>query len=295
MTFRLIIAAGKDFTDYQLFSERLDYYLQSKTDVELLTGFCKSSDQLAELYAAAKGHTVKPFPPGFKGITPMIAYADAAVVFYDGHSSGCGKLIRECTVPVKVVKYRPHIKVGEDVLQLPVGKEKKTTKRTPSDPGWKIRYQQSHEKWFAQEYPATYKDGHYCEPKYPDVSKANGLTTAIINYATWEGHYGNRINVIGRQIGGIVKTESGGTFDDRRWIPSSTKKGTSDINMVLFKQPVSVEIKIGRDTQKPEQVKQQRKIERAGGRYFIIKTIDQWYALYDRLATEVRGEQQGLF
>lgn len=35
--------------------------------------------------------------------------------------------------------------------------------------------------------------------------------------------------------------------------------------------------------------------ERAGGRYFIIKTIDEWFALYDRLASEVRGEQGALF
>lgn len=293
--FRIIIAAGKDFTDYSLFSERLDYYLQSKTDVELLTGFCKSSDQLAELYAGAKGHTLKPFPPGFKGITPMMAYADAAVVFYDGHSSGCGKLIRECTVPVKVVNYRPHIKVGEDVLELPEPKKRKATKRTPTDPGWKIRYQQSHEKWFAQEYPATYKDGHYCPPKYYDVATSGGLTNTIINFATWEGHYGNRINVMGRKIGGIVKTESGATFDDTRWIKSSTKKGTEDIDMILFTRPTKIEIKIGPDTQKHKQREQQRKIERAGGRYFIIKTIEEWYALYDRLASEVRGEQQGLF
>lgn len=285
--FRLIIAAGKDFTDYQLFSERLDYYLQSKTDVELLTGFCKSSDQLAELYAAAKGHTVKPFPPGFKGITPMMAYADAAVVFYDGHTSGCGKLIRECTVPVKVVKY------SSQKPDKPPAQPKSPKPKT--DNSWKERYQQAHEKWFAQEYPATYKDGHYCQPKYYDVNTSGGLTNVIINFATWEGHYGNRINVMGRKIGGITTTESGAKFDDTRWIKSSTKKGTEDIDMILFTRPIKIEIKIGRDSQKHKQREQQRKVERAGGRYFIIKTIDEWFALYDRLASEVRGEQGALF
>lgn len=287
MTFRLIIAAGKDFTDYQLFSERLDYYLQSKTDVELCTGFCKSSDQLAELYAGAKGHTVKPFPPGFKGITPMMAYADAAVVFYDGHSSGCGKLIRECTVPVKVVRYRPHIKVGEDVLQLPEPKKKKTP-RPPGDNAWKDRYKQIHDAWFATAYPAAFADGHMPDPIYPKVRESNGLQTAVVNLLNWSGHRAKRINNTGRLIGKAEK----------KWIPSAAGKGQADVSATIWHgRSAQLEVKAGKDKPSVHQLKEQAKERKAGGCYEFIYSIEQYFIWYDRMELSARNNysQQEIF
>lgn len=145
------------------------------------------------------------------------------------------------------------------------------------------RYNAAHKLWFAQEYPGAFKDGHYTPPLYPKIETANGLTTAIINHLKFTGNYGNRINVAGRMIGGITKTESGATFNDRRWIKSSTKKGTEDIDAILFKNPVKFEVKVGRDKQSEKQQEHQKKIERAGGKYFIVRTMEDYFEIFDRL------------
>jgi hypothetical protein len=90
---------------------------------------------------------------------------------------------------------------------------------------WKTHYQQAHAANFIENYPSAWKDGHYTPPKYPDPTKTNGLTQIVQNFLTWSGHYANRINVSGRQIGGFTRTAAGNIFDDRKWIKSSTKKG----------------------------------------------------------------------
>jgi hypothetical protein len=147
---------------------------------------------------------------------------------------------------------------------------------------WKEIYQQAHEQNFKREYPTAYKDGHYCEPKYPDVKTTNGITQVIKNFMLWSGHYANRINVMGRQIGGFTRTEAGNVFDDRKWIKSSTRPGTSDLMCSIAGRMITIEVKNAKtkDRVRPNQEKEKQRVERSGGLYVVIESVEQFFEWY---------------
>lgn len=153
---------------------------------------------------------------------------------------------------------------------------------------WKERFEQAYKEDFKTRYPHGWKDGHYVEPKFPDVRTSNGLTRAITMYLTWIGAYGNRINTMGRLTEGSEKTASGMVLKTKKWIPSTTKRGTPDIDAIIKGKSIKLEIKIGRDTQSKQQETQQQAIERAGGQYYIVKTIEQFFDIYDGLVKNTK-------
>ena len=144
-------------------------------------------------------------------------------------------------------------------------------------------YQVAHEKWFMEKYPSAYKDGFYLEPKIPKVDTANGLTTFICNYLSWKGHRATRINVSGRLVDGVEKQPSGAKVGVKKWIPSSTRKGTADISATINGRSVMIEIKVGRDKPRPDQLSEQIRERNAGGIYEFIGTPEQFFVLYDNI------------
>jgi len=149
---------------------------------------------------------------------------------------------------------------------------------------WKQRYELAHREWFKTNTPIAWNDGHYCQPIYPKILKANGLQSAISNYLNWTGNYCNRINVMGRLIERHEKQkESGNIITTKKFLPSMTRKGTADLHCIIKGKHVSIEIKIGGDTQSENQEREQQRIERAGGIYRVIKTIDEFFIFYDSL------------
>lgn len=145
----------------------------------------------------------------------------------------------------------------------------------------KQRYQSAHEQWFREQYPNAYKDGFYLEPKIPKVDTANGLTTFICNYLSWMNHRATRINVSGRLVDGVEKQPSGAKVGVKKWIPSSTRKGTADISATIKGRSVMIEIKVGRDKPRPDQLSEQIRERNAGGIYEFIGTPEQFFELYD--------------
>jgi len=146
---------------------------------------------------------------------------------------------------------------------------------------FKKRYQAAHEQWFKIEYPHAYKDGYYLEPKYPKVDAANGLTTFICNFLHWKGHRATRVNVSGRLVDAKEKQASGNVIGVKKWIPSSTRKGTADISATIKGRSVMIEIKVGRDKPRPDQLSEQIRERNAGGIYEFISTPEQFFELYD--------------
>lgn len=146
---------------------------------------------------------------------------------------------------------------------------------------FKQRYQAAHEQWFKVEYPHAYKDGYYLEPKYPKVDAANGLTTFICNFLHWKGHRATRVNVSGRLVDAKEKQASGNVIGVKKWIPSSTRKGTADISATIKGRSVMIEIKVGRDKPRPDQLSEQVRERNAGGIYEFISTPEQFFELYD--------------
>jgi hypothetical protein len=137
-------------------------------------------------------------------------------------------------------------------------------------PTWKIRYNTAHYNYTAQRTPSIVKDGLYTPPPTPVVTKSNGLTTFIINFLNWSGYRATRINTMGRQING-------------KFIPSATRKGTADISATVKGKSVMIEIKVGADRPRIEQLAEQQRERQAGGIYEFVSTPEQFFILFDKL------------
>lgn len=145
---------------------------------------------------------------------------------------------------------------------------------------WKQHYQQAHARDFEQRYPAAWRDGHYTPPVMPDVHKANGLTRAIVNYLNWMGHRATRINVTGRLVEAPERQASGNSIQVKKWLPSTTRKGTADISATVHGRSAMWEVKVGRDKPSEYQLAEQQREQRAGGKYFFVHDMDEFLEQY---------------
>ena len=115
---------------------------------------------------------------------------------------------------------------------------------------------------------------------------ANKLTSCIIAWIRLHGYQAERISIIGRQI------DKRQTYTDvlghqrqigsLKWIPSSGSRGSADISATVNGMSVKIEVKVGRDRQRPDQIKYQQSVEAAGGIYFIATNFQQFYEWYQR-------------
>jgi hypothetical protein len=118
--FKIVVAGGRHFNDYQLLSRYLDHVLGSKKEthnIVVVCGKAKGADSLGEKYAIERGYDVEEFPANWDMYGKRAGYlrnkqmgiaADAAVAFWDGVSKGTEHMINlmaELNKPCKVVKY----------------------------------------------------------------------------------------------------------------------------------------------------------------------------------------------
>jgi hypothetical protein len=115
--FKVIVAGGRDFSDYAFLSSTLDKLLARKSDVEIVSGMARGVDLLAVRYARERNLPVAKFPArwrtfgtsaGFKRNKAMALYGDACVCFWDGQSKGTAHMIliaRHYRLELRVVKY----------------------------------------------------------------------------------------------------------------------------------------------------------------------------------------------
>lgn len=120
---RVIIAGGRDFTDYHKLKTYMNCLLQllDKSQVEIISGGAKGADFLGERYAREFGYKLKRFPADWnkygKAAGPirnkeMALYAAEAkgvlVAFWDGSSRGTYDMItraEEYGLEVYIPKY----------------------------------------------------------------------------------------------------------------------------------------------------------------------------------------------
>ena len=123
---KLIVAGGRDFNDYELLKEKLDYFLCVSKEIEIVSGGQKTinpdgphygADYLGECYAKEKGFYLTVFPADWKthgkaaGMIrnkQMAEYATHLVAFWDGESKGTKNMIDTATkmgLGVRVVRY----------------------------------------------------------------------------------------------------------------------------------------------------------------------------------------------
>lgn len=121
----------------------------------------------------------------------------------------------------------------------------------------------------------TLKPEYIPKPKYRDDT-ANGLTKCIITLVEMLGGQAERINSTGRVIMQHRSVLLGGRLVDTaeaKYIPTAGCKGTADISATIQGRSVKIEVKVGRDRQRPEQREYQQRIEQAGGLYVIAKDL----------------------
>lgn len=118
--FKVIIAGGRNFADYELLRGSCDYFLSRKRlthEIVIVSGHARGADSLGERYATERGYRLELFPADWEasgkaaGVIrnrQMAEAAHALIAFWDGRSRGTKNMIDEATarsLPVKVVRY----------------------------------------------------------------------------------------------------------------------------------------------------------------------------------------------
>ena len=102
---KIAVAGSRSFNNYELLKEKLDFYIGSNKDVEIVSGTARGADRLGERYAREKGFPVKRFPAdwekygkraGYLRNEEMAKYSSHAVIFWDGSSRGTASMIELC-------------------------------------------------------------------------------------------------------------------------------------------------------------------------------------------------------
>lgn len=160
-----------------------------------------------------------------------------------------------------------------------------------SNQTWQQQYKRLYLADLKRRSPVFYNDSPDPERYlvWPKVNTANGLTTAICNFLRWAGHYSNRINTQGQARIQKIPKYSLATgkiihLEKSYHTKSTTRKGTADIDAIIAGRSVKIEIKIGKDRISPDQVKEKIRVEKAGGIYLIIHTMDEFYQWFISLS-----------
>lgn len=118
--FRVIVAGGRDFRNYDLLKKKLDYYLsrvRATHDIRIVSGLARGADRLGLVYAKENHLPVDQFPAkwnehgkraGYLRNAEMANNADALVAFWDGQSKGTKHMIdiaKKKKLKVRVVHY----------------------------------------------------------------------------------------------------------------------------------------------------------------------------------------------
>lgn len=117
--FRVIIAGCRDFTDYDLLSQKCDSILSEKTNthkVIIVSGHATGADALGERYAKEKGFLLEIYPADWSRgrlagpirNEQMAKVSDALIAFWDGLSRGTKNMIEIANlkgIPVRIVRF----------------------------------------------------------------------------------------------------------------------------------------------------------------------------------------------
>ncbi len=118
--YKVIIAGGRHFNDYDLLKEKCEYYLSQKMqthEVVIVSGHATGADSLGERFAAEHGLYCELHPADWehngRAAGPlrnaeMADVSDALIAFWDGISRGTKSMIDLATkkgLKVAIVKY----------------------------------------------------------------------------------------------------------------------------------------------------------------------------------------------
>jgi hypothetical protein len=114
---KLIIAGGRDFSNYDLLVESVNLIISGVAGVEIVSGGAKGADNLGEHFAIDNNLQIKRFPAewdkygksaGYRRNSDMAEYADSCICFWDGQSKGTNHMInlaKQKGLSVTVINY----------------------------------------------------------------------------------------------------------------------------------------------------------------------------------------------
>jgi len=117
MSYKLIIAGSRNFTDFRLFSQVCDKLYKQKP-FSIISGGARGADSLAETYADLRGLKCEVFPAdwdkhgkkaGYLRNKQMSEEGDALLAFWDGNSRGTMHMIDIAmmrALPVKICYFK---------------------------------------------------------------------------------------------------------------------------------------------------------------------------------------------
>ena len=115
--YRIIIAGGRDFSDYDMLKDHVDKCINGslengnetqvvltpgQTEIIIVSGKAKGADSLGERYAKERGYKIEVYPADWKKYgkaagmirnKQMAEKADALIAFWDGKSHGTKNMI----------------------------------------------------------------------------------------------------------------------------------------------------------------------------------------------------------
>ena len=116
--FKVIIAGGRDFSDYDLLKVKMNRILSNIADeIVVISGTARGADSLGEKYATEMGYKLEKYPAnwnkygkraGYLRNEQMADVAHACVCFWDSKSKGTKHMIdlaNEKKLKLRVVKY----------------------------------------------------------------------------------------------------------------------------------------------------------------------------------------------
>lgn len=118
--YKIIIAGGREFSDYQLLKEKVDNIISEKRkrfQIVIISGKARGADSLGERYANENAFNIMEFPAdwdkygkkaGYMRNTEMAENADALIAFWDGKSKGTKHMIDIATnknLPIRIIRY----------------------------------------------------------------------------------------------------------------------------------------------------------------------------------------------
>lgn len=119
--FYCLVAGSRTITDYNYIKEILDYFLQNKSEITIVSGGARGVDSLAERYAKERNYGLKIFPANWDKYGKQAGYirndemhkyisqfSDRGIVaFWDGKSKGTAHnfgLATKYDTPIKIVR-----------------------------------------------------------------------------------------------------------------------------------------------------------------------------------------------
>ena len=114
--FKVVVAGGRDFTNYNLLKEKVDNILSQKKlthKILILSGKSIGADSLGEIYALENNLEILSYPAdwdkfgkkaGVKRNAEMINDADALIAFWNGNSQGTKYMIDIATKKGKMIR-----------------------------------------------------------------------------------------------------------------------------------------------------------------------------------------------